>query len=74
MKISHTPSPISGNSSSSGRGAAPDSGSKPEPSSRLKQDTLQLSNEAEEMAAVEPDRCGNNWRCLEQLNLRGLLA
>jgi len=37
-------------------------------------DGLTLSNEAHEMAAVDPGACNNNWRCLEQLDLRGLLA
>lgn len=38
------------------------------------QDEVHLSSEAEEMAAVDPGVCKNDWRCLQALDLRGLLA
>ena len=37
-------------------------------------DTVSLRSEATETAAVDPAVCGNNWRCLEQLQERGLLS
>ncbi|MBX3171461.1 MAG: hypothetical protein KF760_28900 [Candidatus Eremiobacteraeota bacterium] len=37
-------------------------------------DSVSLSSEASQEAAVDPNRCGNDWRCLDQLQKRGLLA
>jgi hypothetical protein len=38
------------------------------------QDSVMISSEAEELAAVDPAVCKNDWRCLEALDLRGLLG
>ncbi|MBS2037950.1 hypothetical protein JST97_23390 [bacterium] len=51
---------------------------KPEQHSRVKQsqsiqDGVHFSAEALEMAAVDPNVCKNDWRCLQSLDLRGLL-
>lgn len=37
-------------------------------------DRVQLSSEASEYAEVDASRCQNDWRCLEQLQQRGLLS
>lgn len=49
---------------------------RPLPQSPFGTDTVTLSSEAlgQQSAAVDPARCGNDWRCLEQLQERGLLA
>lgn len=66
---------------SSGNGAAPvraqvhTSGqSNPTPNSGGPTDSVTLSDEAQETAAVDPNRCNNDWRCLEKLQERGLLG
>ena len=37
------------------------------------QDSVTISPEAEELAAVDPALCKNDWRCLKALDERGLL-
>ena len=48
--------------------------SAPAPSPKGPQDGLSLSPEALEEAAVDPEACRNDWRCLAQLQERGLLS
>lgn len=46
----------------------------PEPSALRSIDSTTLSPEAQQEAAVDPNACNNDWRCLQQLLERGLLS
>lgn len=55
--------------------AGPSGGNIDGPSGPSTRDTVTISNEAsQEQAAVDPARCGDNWRCVMELWKRGLLA